>query len=78
MVLNQNEEKIITAMPEKESIYGLLSPKRLNPNLVAIGAFLLILVLILVLSGRYSRITLTKSVSIETNLPTKDSVKSDK
>jgi hypothetical protein len=79
VVINQNEaKKIIVAMPAKENIYGLLGPKKLNPNLIAIGAILVTVVLILVYSGRHSRITISKVVSIETNIPANDSSKSNK
>jgi hypothetical protein len=56
-------------MPSKENIYGLLSPKKLNPNIIAIGIILVILTTILVYSGRHNKITVTKTVSIETNIP---------
>jgi hypothetical protein len=56
-------------MPAKESIYGLLGPKKLNPNLIAAGAIVIILTIILVFSGRHSKIVVTKVVSIETNIP---------
>ena len=65
-------------MPAKENIYGLLGPKKLNPNLIAIGAIFIVLVLILVFSGRHSRITVSKVVSIETNIPAADSSKAAK
>jgi hypothetical protein len=44
-------------MPSKDSIYGLFSPKKLNPNLIVIGIIIVILTIILVYSGRHSRIT---------------------
>lgn len=56
-------------MPAKESIYGLLGPKKLNPNIIVIGVVFIIITLILVFSGRHSRITVSKVVSIEANIP---------
>ena len=56
-------------MATKENIYGLLGPKKLNPNLVAAGIIIILLTIILVYSGRHSKITITKAVSIETNIP---------
>lgn len=56
-------------MPAKESLYGLLGPKKLNPNLVVIGAVIVILTIIVVYSGRHTKITIAKGVSIEANIP---------
>ena len=56
-------------MPAKENIYGLLSPRKLNPNVIVIGAVFIIITLILVFSGRHSKITVSKVVSIEANIP---------
>ena len=56
-------------MPAKESLYGLLGPKKLNPNLVVIGAVIVILTIIVVYSGRHTKITISKGVSIEANIP---------
>ena len=56
-------------MATKESLYGLLSPKKLNPNLIAVVVTIVVLTLILVFSGHHSRIIVTKVVSIETNIP---------
>ena len=55
-------------MPSKESIYGLLSPKKLNPNLIVIICGILLLTIILVYTGRHNKVTLYK-MSIETNIP---------
>lgn len=56
-------------MSTKDNIYGLLSPKKLNPNIIVIGAILVVLTLILVYSGRHNKIVINKAVSIETNIP---------
>jgi hypothetical protein len=56
-------------MSSKESIYGLLGPKKVNPNLIVIMAALVILAIILVYSGRHSKITFNKVWTIETNIP---------
>jgi len=53
----------------KQNIYGLFGPKKLNPNLIVVGVVLVILTIILVYSGRHSKIMLTKYISIETNIP---------
>ena len=41
----------------------------LNPNLVLIGAVIVILTVIVVYSGRHTKITISKGVSIEANIP---------
>ena len=43
-------------------------PKRLNPNLIVIGAVLVIIALILVYKGTHNKFTFYK-ISIETNIP---------
>lgn len=53
----------------KENIYGLIGPKKLNPNLIVIGVVLIIVTIILVYSGKHSKITFIRAVSIETNIP---------
>ena len=60
-------------MPAKESIYGLLGPKKLNPNVIVIGAVFIVIILILVFSGRHNRVTVSNGVSIETNIPSDSS-----
>jgi len=65
--------KTFRAMSTKENIYGLLGPKKLNPNLIVLGAVLVIVTVILVYSGRHNKIKVTKAVSIETNIPAGDS-----
>jgi hypothetical protein len=73
-VLNQNEPKIIEAMPSKQSFYGLFSPKKLNPNLIAIICGILFLAAILVYTGRHNKVRIY-NMSIETNIPsTSDSL----
>jgi hypothetical protein len=64
-------------MAAKQNIYGLLGPKKLNPNLIAVGAIIVILTIILVYSGRHSKITVTRVVTIETNIPPPKSDSSD-
>jgi hypothetical protein len=67
--INQNEAKIIEGMSTKDSIYGLLSPKKLNPNLLLIVVAVVIIVVVLVFYGRHSKISVARVVSIETNIP---------
>jgi|HubBroStandDraft_3_1064219.scaffolds.fasta_scaffold244568_2 hypothetical protein len=69
VLLIKMKQKIIEAMAAKEGIYGLPSPKKLNPNLIAVGFIIVILTIILVYSGRHSRIAVSKFISIETNIP---------
>ena len=65
-------------MPAKESIYGLLGPKKLNPNVIVIGVVFIVIILILVFSGRHNRVTVSNGVSIETNIPSDSSKRSEK
>lgn len=59
----------VEAMPSKDSIYGLFSPIKLNPNLVVIGIIIVILTMKLVYSGRHSKIIFFHFVTIETSIP---------
>lgn len=64
-------------MSTKDNIYGLFSPKKLNPNLITIGLIIVVIAAIFVYSGRHNKITVTKDFSIETNIPppSKDSIR---
>ena len=42
-------------MATKGNIYGLFSPKKLNPNIIVVGAIFVILTIILVYSGRHNK-----------------------
>jgi hypothetical protein len=56
-------------MSTKDNIYGLFSPKKLNPNIIVVGVVFVIITIILVYSGRHNKVTVIKAVSIETNIP---------
>lgn len=50
-------------------IYGLFGPEKLNPNLVIVSLTIIAVTLILLYSGRHTRITLPNGISFETNIP---------
>ena len=56
-------------MSPKPIHYGLRDSRKPNPNLIIIMVTLVILAIILVFSGRHSRITFNKVWSIEANIP---------
>ncbi|HEV3414467.1 MAG TPA: hypothetical protein VG101_18430 [Puia sp.] len=65
-------------MSTKDSIYGLFSPKKLNPNLLLVVLAIVVITVVLVFYGRHSKITVARVVSIETNIPHSDPDSSSK
>jgi hypothetical protein len=57
-------------MSAKKNDYGQSGSKKLNPNLIVKGIVLVLVISILVYSGRHSKIEIIKTISIETNIPT--------